>query len=70
VSLDQGWTELSVALKDLKKRWGEIKEGWDDPVSRDFEERTWTPIELETTAVLRAMDRLAPVLQRAQRECS
>jgi len=68
--LEHGWTELSAALKDLKKAWADIQEGWDDPVSRDFGERTWTPLEAETVAALRAMDRLSPVLQRARRECS
>lgn len=70
MSLDHGWTELSAALKDLKKKWEEVKQGWDDAVSLDFEERTWTALEAETAAALRAMDRLAPILQRARRECS
>jgi hypothetical protein len=70
MSLDSGWSELSAALKDLKRRWEEVRQQWDDPVSRDFEERTWTPLEDQTVAVLRALDRLAPVLDRARRDCS
>jgi hypothetical protein len=70
VSLDSGWIELNTALKDLRRRWEEVRTTWNDPVSRDFEERTWTPLEAQSIAVLRAMDRLAPVLQKAQRECS
>jgi hypothetical protein len=70
VSVDGGWIELSAALKELKRRWDEVRPSWNDPVGRDFEENTWTPLESQSIAVLRAMDRLGPVLQRARRECS
>jgi hypothetical protein len=70
MSLDTGWGELNAALKDLRRRWEEVRLGWNDPVGRDFEERTWQALESQTVAVLRALDRLAPVLDRAKRDCS
>jgi len=70
VSLTSSWIELNDALKTMRELWDETKQGWDDPVSRRFEETFWAPLETQTVAALRAMDRLAPVLARARRECS
>jgi hypothetical protein len=70
MSLDAGGAELNAALKDLKRLWDDVRPGWNDPVSRDFEEHTWNALESQTIAVLRALDRLGPVLLRARRECS
>jgi hypothetical protein len=70
MSIDGGSVELHAALKDLRRRWEEVRLTWNDPVSHDFEERTWAALESQSVAVLRAMDRLAPVLERARRECS
>jgi hypothetical protein len=70
VSLSTGWIELNDALKTMRLLWEEGKQDWDDPVSRNFEEHSWLPLEEATVAALRAMDRLAPVLARARRECS
>jgi hypothetical protein len=70
VNLSASWIELNDALKNMRILWSETKSGWDDPVSQEFEERYWVPLENQVVATLRAMDRLAPILARAQRECS
>ena len=70
MNLSTGWIELNDALKKMRLLWEETKAGWDDPVSREFEERYWLSLENQVVATLRAMDRLGPVLARAQRECS
>lgn len=70
MSLTTGWTELNTALKDLRVLWEQTRAGWDDPVSQEFEERTWGPLETQVVSALRAMDRLAPILAKAQRDCS
>lgn len=61
--LGQGWKTATVA-------WEDAQEGWNDPVSRDFEEHHWLPLRDQVLGVLQAMDRLAPVLARALRDCS
>jgi hypothetical protein len=70
VSLTTPWTELNTALKDLRVLWEQTRADWDDPVSQDFEEHYWLPLETQVVAALRAMDRLAPILAKAQRDCS
>jgi hypothetical protein len=70
VNLGSGWIELNSALKTMRLRWDEVKNDWHDPVSGDFEENHWTPLESQVVATLRAIDRLAPVLAKAQQDCS
>ena len=62
--------ELNAALKTLRLLWEETRAGWSDAVSRDFETNHWETLETRVVAALRAMDRLAPVLMQAKRECS
>ena len=62
--------ELNAALKTLRLLWEETRAGWSDAVSRDFEANHWATLETRVVAALRAMDRLAPVLMRAKRECT
>jgi len=62
--------ELNAALKTLRLRWEETRQGWSDAVSRDFETNHWETLETRVVAALRAMDRLAPILMQAKRECS
>jgi hypothetical protein len=70
VNLSTGWTELSSALKELRLLWEETKTEWHDSVSQDFEENHLAPLEAQVVATLRAIDRLAPDLIQAQRDCS
>lgn len=68
VSSDRG--KLHDRLKDLRARWEQVQEDWDDPVRRDFEETHWAEMEECVRAALRAMDQLASVLRQARNECS
>jgi len=70
VNLSTGWIELNSALKTMRLRWDEVKTEWDDAVCHDFEEHHWMPLESQAVSTLRAIDRLAPVLAKAQQECS
>jgi hypothetical protein len=70
MNLTTGWIELNSSLKTMRLRWEEIKNDWNDPVSREFEEKDWAPIEAQVEAALRAIDRLSPLLAKAKQECS
>ncbi len=69
MQLSTGWTQLNAALKTLRERWHGVRGDWDDAVRRDFEEHLWKPLEAQVVATLRAIDRLAPVLDKARRDC-
>jgi hypothetical protein len=70
MSMTSAAVDLSNAVKTVTVAWEEAKEGWKDPVSRDFETERWQPLENHVRSVLQAIDRLAPVLAKALRDCS
>ncbi|HLJ95350.1 MAG TPA: hypothetical protein VKU02_19385 [Gemmataceae bacterium] len=70
MNLSSGWIELNSALETMRMRWEEVKTDWHDAVCHDFEKDHWTPLESQVTSTLRAIDRLAPILAKAQQECS
>lgn len=70
MSLSSAAVDLSNALKTVNEAWEEIRLEWNDPVSREVEANTIEPLDRQTTAVLNAMDRLAPILARALRDAS
>jgi hypothetical protein len=57
------------SLKDLRIRWEDVQRGWDDPVSKDFDENLLQPLIAEANSVIRGIDRLAQVLHQMQSEC-
>ncbi len=70
MSLTTASISLADGLKTAAYHWEETRAGWDDPVSRDFENNYWLPLKTQIEATLGALDRLAPILARAQRDCS
>ena len=70
MSLTTASIGLADGLKTVGVLWEETRAGWDDAVSRDFETTHWLPLKTQVEAALQALDRLAPVLARAQRDCS
>jgi hypothetical protein len=70
MSLTTSSIGLADGLKTVATLWEEARAGWDDPVSRAFETNQWLPLKNQVEATLTALDRLAPILARAQQECS
>jgi hypothetical protein len=62
--------DLSNCLKTLTLVWEETRSGWRDSVSQEFAEQHWAPLEAHTQAAIKALERLAPVLVRLQKDCS
>lgn len=63
-----GAGKLQHDLKDLLAHWEGTREGWDDAVRRDFEERRIVPLRRAVEGAVRGMDELRSVLQRMARE--
>jgi hypothetical protein len=70
MSLTTASVEMASALKTLRVVWDDTLEVWKDPVSRDFEAQRLNPLLAQVEATIGAIDRLAPVVARAMRECS
>lgn len=69
ISPASGRGKLYGALKDLRLRWEDTQRFWDDPVSKDFDEHLWQPLEAQSQAAIRAIDRLAQIMHQMQSEC-
>ena len=70
MSLHSAGIDLNNALEAARLVWEQAQEGWNDPVTRAFEANEWEPLERQVEAVLQAIDRVAPILARAVRDCS
>ena len=70
MSLNTSLISLRNRVQTLDQLWQDTRLTWNDPVSRDFEEHFWLPLKAQVEAVLQAADRLAPIVARAQQECS
>jgi len=70
MSLTSAAVDLSNALKTATLAWEDARAVWNDPVARDFETSQWEPLQNHVRTVIQAMDRLAPILARAVRDCS
>jgi len=68
--MSEGSTKLGYAIKTLRIRWEEAKEGWQDSVREDFEKHHLIPLEKQAASTALGMDKLAEVLAKARQECS
>ncbi|HEX3148997.1 MAG TPA: hypothetical protein VHR66_13020 [Gemmataceae bacterium] len=68
--VDGGRGKLYDAHKVIQARWDEVSETWSDQVKAEFEEKTWAPLHQYTADGLRAIDRLAQILNECRRACS
>ena len=62
-------TQLRDALEVLGLRWNDTQEFWNDANSQSVEEIFLKPLANEMSTAMSAVERLAEVLARAQREC-
>jgi hypothetical protein len=70
MSLSSASVSLADGMKTVGTLWEEVRAGWDDPVSRAFENDQWLPLKNQVEATLGAIERLAPILARALQECA
>ena len=60
---------LSKSIKQLENRWTETRTTWDDPRTREFEERFIVQIRADLQMAATAMDHIAVLLSRIHSEC-
>jgi hypothetical protein len=69
VDLSTGTARLARGLKNLKVKWEETCDLWDDRMRESYEEKHIELLNQLSLSTLREMDRLNQVLQQAQAEC-
>ncbi len=70
MSMTAASVELANTLKTVRTLWEEVRTGWKDSVAQDFEVQRWEPLVAAVESAIQAMDRLAPIIARAVRDCS
>lgn len=69
MGLYEGRGNLNKGLKDLMLRWDSTRSDWSDEVSEQFEKTYLEPLELSLRQAVSAMDQMAQVLSRVDKEC-
>lgn len=62
-------SKLELAFELLRSADAEATHHWDDSTHREFQEKYLGPLEPQLKRAVGAVQRLAEVLARAQREC-
>lgn len=57
------------SLRDLLQKWNEVRETWDDATARAFGTTYIETLEQAVRTALPAMEKMAELLHRMQREC-
>ena len=70
MNLHDGKAKLSYATEKLGLQWDDVRAQWDDAASRDFQRDHLEPLQPLVANAVRAIERLAEILTRAQQECS
>jgi hypothetical protein len=67
--LHSGASKLDLALESLRLADAEATHHWDDITHQEFQEKYLEPLEPRLKRAAEAVQRLAEVVARAQREC-
>ena len=68
--MSTGPARLSHSLRTLREQWDVTREQWDDKVAQDFEKNHLAPLEHQTTAAVRGMEKMSGVMGHVRRLCS
>jgi hypothetical protein len=68
--MSAGSARLTFSLKTLRERWDVSMEQWSDQVSRDFEKNHLAPLESQSTAAIRAMEKMSEILSKIRHDCA
>ncbi len=66
-SVNVSASEIQEALRRLLQQWEAARQVWNDSVSREFQEQYVEPLDAQTRAAQREMERLAQVIAVAQK---
>ena len=61
--------KLMAANRDLKLKWAEATQKWNDTASRTFEKNHLQPFEQQTRSAVNALDTMRELMQAMEREC-
>ena len=64
-----GTIKLQRARKTLQEQWADVQEHWHDRTRDEFDEKYLQTLAPQLSLAIAAVNRLAELLQRVEREC-
>ena len=62
-------SQLYDAQKTARARWDGTEEVWADAARKDFDEKTWMPLDRTVSDLLRAVDQLSVLFAQIRQDC-
>lgn len=69
MKVDGGRGKLYDAQQTIRQKWLDVEGKWSDAVRVGFEAEIWQPLDDFTSEELRAIDRLARILNECRHAC-
>jgi hypothetical protein len=69
MNIQTGMIQLHAAVKEIRRRWEEVKPRWADNVRLQFEDNHWEPLVAQVLATHRAMEHTSMLIARMQQDC-
>ena len=70
MGVHEGSGTLSKAMKELTRRWNQVRANWNDSNAEEFEEAYLRTLEQDLRSTTTAMDHMSQVLAQMRRDCS
>ncbi len=67
--LSTGISKLNASMQALSHTWHEVNEQWQDATAKEFEERYLAELEPAVKTTIEAMNRMANLLAKVERDC-
>jgi hypothetical protein len=69
MSVTSAKMKLASAARDLRIKWEQASESWNDSASRAFEKNHVDPFESQVRSSLKAMETIGEVMTAVRRDC-
>ena len=70
MGVHESGAQLGKAMKELLQHWEETRAVWNDPVSRDFEQRHLIPLQMDLKIATAAIGQMSQLLDWIRQDCT
>ncbi len=70
MSVNTAKVKLTSMVRDLRIRWDETTDHWNDSASKAFEKDLITPFEIEIRSSIKAMEAMSEVMISLRKDCA
>ncbi|MAJ46569.1 MAG: hypothetical protein CBC35_04600 [Planctomycetes bacterium TMED75] len=70
MSVSTAKVKLTSVIRDLRVRWDQATDHWNDSASAAFEKEVITPFEIEVRSSIKAMETMSEVMISLRKDCA